>query len=555
MGIFGQVWMWSSLAFLLGAVLCWLLVALPARRRVLELEADVATRARRQPEREPRRRSVDDREDELNREYARGGGMVPGLDDDPDGFDSLTRSYAGSRRDSEPYEVPMNRGRFDQPPPPPPPPDPFAPPERSEPLFAGPPSAMSDGGLIAPPETDPAETQLIAPNATATQYIPASSMNLPEQQLQAPPEVPSQAPSPLMSQPPSDRGWFDDELRGELADQPPEEQPPTVRRPPVSADTTTNLPIQEPSPILSRLIDDDPDDELHSEPHAVAEEQQRPRSAIEDDSGGTVFTQRTRPIPGELIRQIDEAGPGSLVDDMADDADGSTDGSTDGGTDGGGPGSDQTEENEPVAARHGASNGVVEQAAEVTSVVAPVAETAQEQTVVASGALRTAAGESAQREAVEPKIPPGVTVHTEPSKLPKRVPSKPQSRAPFGVMPSTDPTRTGSRPAPTAAAAVAASEPTRSLFEPIVPASDGAPVPPPPNKLRDGNGGGRGPFGPGSAMPLPGGASPAPEFTIKASVAALRYCTPESPQFGRTVAEVWFRTAADAERVGFRPVG
>jgi hypothetical protein len=56
-------------------------------------------------------------------------------------------------------------------------------------------------------------------------------------------------------------------------------------------------------------------------------------------------------------------------------------------------------------------------------------------------------------------------------------------------------------------------------------------------------------------MPLPGGASPSPEFTIKASVAALRYCTPESPQFGRTVAEVWFRSAADAERVGFRPVG
>lgn len=529
MGIFGQVWLWSSLAFLLGAVLCWLLVALPARRRVLELEADVATRARRQPEREHRRRPVDDREDELNREYARSGGLVPGLDDDPGGSDSLARPFGGSRRDAEPYEVPMNRGRFDQPPPP----DPFAP-DRSEPLFAGPPSAMpsamSEGGLIAPPETDPAQTELIAPSApsaSATQYIPASSMNLPEPQLQAPPEVPTP------SQPPSDRGWFDDELRGELADQPPEEQPPTVRRPPVSAATTTNLPIQEPSPILSRLVDDDPD---------AAEEQERPRSAIEDDSGGTVFTQRTRPIPGELIRQIDEAGPGSLVDDMADEVADDADGD--------GQRGDQTEENEPVAARHGASNGVVEQATEVTSDAAPVAETAQEQTVVASGALRTAAGEPAQREAVEPKIPPGVTVQAEPSKLPKRVPSKPQSRAPFGDMPSLDPTRTGSR-----AAVAAANEPTRSLFEPIVPASDGTPSPPPPNKLRDGNGGGRGPFGPGSAMPLPGGASPSPEFTIKASVAALRYCTPESPQFGRTVAEVWFRTAADAERVGFRPVG
>lgn len=519
MGIFGQVWLWSSLAFLLGAVLCWLLVALPARRRVLELEADGATRARRQPERESRRRQVDDREDELSREYARSGGMVPGIDDDPDG--SLARP---GRRDA--YEVPMNRGRFDQPPPP----DPFAP-EHSEPLFAGPPSAMSDDGLIAPPEIDPAQTELAAPSASATQYIPAASMNLPTPQLEAPPEVPSHAQTELMSLPPSDRGWFDDELRGALAEQAPEEQPPTVRRQPVSAATTTNLPIQEPSPILSRLVDDDPDDEAHG--HADE------RPAIEDDSGGTVFTQRTRPIPGELIRQIDETGPGSLVDDMADE------------TDEDGQRSDQTEENEPVAARHGASNGSDPQATEVTSVEALVAETAQEQTVVASGALRTAAGES-QREAVEPKIPPGVTVTADPSRLPKRVPSKPQSRAPFGVMPSTEPTRTGSRPAP---AAAAASEPTRSLFEPIVPASDGTPVPPPPNKLRDGNGGGRGPFGPGSAMPLPGGASPSPEFTIKASVAALRYCTPESPQFGRTVAEVWFRTAADAERVGFRPVG
>ena len=517
MGIFGQVWLWSSLAFLLGAVLCWLLVALPARRRVLELEADGATRARRQPERESRRRQVDDREDELNREYARSGGMVPGLDEDSDG--SLPR-----RRDA--YEVPMNRGRFDQPPPS----DPFEP-ERSEPLFAGPPSAMSDGGLIAPPETDAERTELASPSASATQYIPAASMNLPAPQLEAPPEVPAQ--TELMSQPPSDRGWFDDELRGALAEQPPEEQPPTVRRQPVSAATTTNLPIQEPSPILSRLVDDDPEGEDHGD----ADE----RPAIEDDSGGTVFTQRTRPIPGELIRQIDETGPGSLVDDMADDSDEP------------GQRGDQTEENEPVSARHGASNGSDPQATEVTSVAAPVAETAQEQTVVASGALRTAAGES-QREAVEAKIPPGVTVTAEPSKLPKRVPSKPQSRAPFGVMPSTESTRTSSRSMPSPPAP-ASSEPSRSLFEPIVPASDGTPVPPPPNKLRDGNGGGRGPFGPGSAMPLPGGASPSPEFTIKASVAALRYCTPESPQFGRTVAEVWFRTAADAERVGFRPVG
>ncbi|MFF0147277.1 hypothetical protein ATK36_2787 [Amycolatopsis sulphurea] len=63
-----------------------------------------------------------------------------------------------------------------------------------------------------------------------------------------------------------------------------------------------------------------------------------------------------------------------------------------------------------------------------------------------------------------------------------------------------------------------------------------------------------GPFGPGSAMPRPGGGRPADGFSVKASVTALRYCTDESAQFPKMVAEVWFRTAADAERVGFRPL-
>ncbi|WP_026425770.1 hypothetical protein [Actinokineospora inagensis] len=159
--------------------------------------------------------------------------------------------------------------------------------------------------------------------------------------------------------------------------------------------------------------------------------------------------------------------------------------------------------------------------------------------------------------------------------LPKRVPAKPQTRFPFGVQTSSP----AAPPAPVAAPALepqvartatATSDRERSLFEPILPAdTSGAskPAPPPPNRLR----GARtlqqspptgvdpfvppGPFGPGSAMPLPGGRSPSSEYTVKASVTALRYCSPESPKFDRTVAEVWFRSVADAERVGFRPLG
>jgi hypothetical protein len=85
----------------------------------------------------------------------------------------------------------------------------------------------------------------------------------------------------------------------------------------------------------------------------------------------------------------------------------------------------------------------------------------------------------------------------------------------------------------------------RSLFEPVVPVPADA-------AEEDPDFVAPGPFGPGSAMPLPGGGSPAPEFNVKASVTALRYCTQDNPQFDRIVAEVWFRTAGDAERVGFR---
>lgn len=94
-----------------------------------------------------------------------------------------------------------------------------------------------------------------------------------------------------------------------------------------------------------------------------------------------------------------------------------------------------------------------------------------------------------------------------------------------------------------------------SLFEPAVapaPASDT--TPPARDTSAAGYGMPPGPFGPGSAMPKPGGERPSPEFTVKASVTALRYCVEGSPEFPRMVAEVWFRSPDDAERVGFRPL-
>ncbi|MBC6446423.1 sunset domain-containing protein [Actinokineospora xionganensis] len=61
------------------------------------------------------------------------------------------------------------------------------------------------------------------------------------------------------------------------------------------------------------------------------------------------------------------------------------------------------------------------------------------------------------------------------------------------------------------------------------------------------------PYGPGSARPGPGGASPGPEYTIKGNADSMLFHTTESPYYGRTKAEVWFKSAADAERAGFTP--
>lgn len=94
-----------------------------------------------------------------------------------------------------------------------------------------------------------------------------------------------------------------------------------------------------------------------------------------------------------------------------------------------------------------------------------------------------------------------------------------------------------------------------SLFEPAVrrgsPATAGDPMS---TRAQPASAVPAGPFGPGSATPRPGGGRPSEEFAVKASVAALRYCTEDSPQYQRMVAEVWFRTPADAEKVGFRPI-
>ena len=57
-------------------------------------------------------------------------------------------------------------------------------------------------------------------------------------------------------------------------------------------------------------------------------------------------------------------------------------------------------------------------------------------------------------------------------------------------------------------------------------------------------------YGPGSADAVEH-QSPPDGFTIKGNAQSMLFHTPDSPYYGRTKPQVWFRTEADAERAGF----
>ena len=58
------------------------------------------------------------------------------------------------------------------------------------------------------------------------------------------------------------------------------------------------------------------------------------------------------------------------------------------------------------------------------------------------------------------------------------------------------------------------------------------------------------PYGEGSAAPLADGSAPE-GFTIKGNADSMKFHTPESPSYDRTVAEVWFSSVEAAEAAGF----
>jgi large subunit ribosomal protein L17 len=62
------------------------------------------------------------------------------------------------------------------------------------------------------------------------------------------------------------------------------------------------------------------------------------------------------------------------------------------------------------------------------------------------------------------------------------------------------------------------------------------------------------PYGEGSHAPLDDPATAPDGYPVKGNADSMKYHTPESPYYDRTVAEVWFKTAADAEAAGFEGV-
>jgi large subunit ribosomal protein L17 len=96
----------------------------------------------------------------------------------------------------------------------------------------------------------------------------------------------------------------------------------------------------------------------------------------------------------------------------------------------------------------------------------------------------------------------------------------------------------------------------RPLFDgPEAPGdTEGTPVDAPAGDATDATGVTEGEYGAGSAAPNEDGSAPA-GYDIKGNKDSMRYHEPDGQWYDQTVAEVWFKTAADAEKAGFEKAG
>ncbi|MCU1686019.1 MAG: hypothetical protein JWQ81_6758 [Amycolatopsis sp.] len=442
MSIFGQVWLWSLLAFVIGAVLTWLVLVLPARKRIRTLESRLAV---------------------AHAETTRAVVQQPAqpVDEAAATTTYLERHAIGTFDEEQQYSEPTT----------------------VEPALY-PESALDHyPELEIHKETDPFEEQFAEfdelaarPSSQPTfEPEPERSISPPTEYFQPVPEAEAEPEPPVA-----------DLLESSLSDTLEPSVGESLFQPGVEPEHEQH---PEPEPLVPRWFDRDEEEDLPE--RSPFEEPSAPHSYF-DDSPATELFQAPAARHAEPVADV-------------------------GGH----------EAAEPEAPQFGG--------------IEPLPEAEHVETTYAFG--------SADRPE-----PSGVS--ESPMEETQILPKRQRRESPRGGF---DPPR----PIQPSMRAVERREPSPeltgghsgSLFEPSVPPNQQTPPEPVASRHQVADSSvPAGPFGPGSAMPRPGGGRPADEFAVKASVTALRYCTEDSAQFPRMVAEVWFRTPDDAERVGFRPL-
>jgi hypothetical protein len=514
MPIFGQVWLWSLASFVVGGLLTGVLLVRPARRRVAYLERTVEQLRADEYDWESDPDSIDGQDEllEFDEQADRRGRTAPRTE-----YLKSAHEALDGRRDRFPDDF------FDDP----------------EPESAPAPAPA--------PQASPGETTVLGPvrgDLESPPELPQPRINPAVTSRADEPKRPNQGSTVIsrgriqpVGPPKTGVDWFDPDYDPNA--------PTTSQRPPA--------PDQRPAPLEQRRP-------VPEQPRPPAPVEQRPVPV------------EPRPVPVEpMPARSTEEPPASRRGELG------------------------VEPAPPVPASSGLSgrldgeksesmNGVLtppakEEAPEPPKPAARPVPTQPEPSRPMTAARQQPAPQRAPRDEEQTQIIPAITDETpapEPaapakpgggatrtSTAPRRVEEAPEESRGNGttVQVESRPASNGRAEAQSAGApAVAAPTPSegRALFEPMVPPPaedtsstgrmDGSTGQP------DGQFTAPGPFGPGSAMPNPGGGSPSPEFTVKASVTALRYCTEDNPEFNRIVAEVWFKSTADAERVGFRPL-
>ncbi|WP_410656697.1 LapA family protein [Amycolatopsis sp. lyj-112] len=452
MSIFGQVWLWSLLAFVVGALLTWLVLVLPARKRIRELESSLAT-AHAETSRVPAGVT-------FGAGAAAAAGGTTYFTKPPSHDDELDEEFAAAE----------------------------APPAYPETLAEHEP---------APRWSEPVEEH--APEPVRDTYEDVVGETAPEP-VHTPLETRTFEPA------------FEPEAEYEAEYRTAPEAEPEPDLEPAAAERTQYIP--------AAVLEPEPEPEPENPYVSAATEYLQPASQL-DVEPEPEPEPAPEPLPGEgayrsrLEIQLDPEGVETQP--------------------------------EPVSLFHPASRVDTEQPAVETNwfereeeLQEPPAYAFGSDEEAQAGLLDSTPETPAEATQILPKRTPRGTVRGgfEPPQ-----PIQPSMRA----IERREPDLSGGQ--------------SGSLFEPAVQPGDAMPAPEPP-PARDAAAGAStvesvppGPFGPGSAMPRPGGGRPADDFAVKASVTALRYCTDDSAQFPKMVAEVWFRSAADAERVGFRPLG